>query len=593
VTTKVIPLTAVSIQSANANKRFGQLAYMPLSSSPWGQVLLRGALTGIPAGATVQSAVLTMRSRNSPSWSGSRTVTAQALTGGFSTSTTWAGAPSATPTNQVSVSQTGAVFGAYWTLDVTAIAQAWVSGTLANNGLKVSSSSTTAGIFQGATAPWGAPFLTITYVTEAEPPTGLHPASGAVSVSKPTLTFQAPSDTISIQVQVDPAANGTSPGFDSGELAYAGGLLDLSATSYAGLSSGSSTQWRARVKNAFGWSDYSAWVTFSRTGWGTVAITSPGSTSEDPSPVITATYTGTVTSWRALLKNSLGAVIEDSGWTPGTTPAFGTTKSVGTSGTAVMQIRDDEVRDATPGDPDYVEVSKAFTVAPSGTPSVIASVAGSNDKVSPLVTLTGTRAAGVPDEVAIYRDGVLADRVPGASVFSGTTMTYLDKGAGMNTAHAYTVYAVVNGAWSNASAAVNVTPRCKGIWIFDADTGVGDAALILGDDDQEQTQPEVSVVHRPVSGPSGVPQVVRRRLSRYPREGAVAGTLVDALGVSAATSEANLRAWADYDAGHLYRLVLGNQNDLVILGDIDFDEVASNGPAERVVDVALNWWSQG
>lgn len=587
MTVKTIPLTAVSVQSAKATTRFGQLSTLPVSTTA--QFMGRAAMTGIPLGAVVSSAIFTIRSRNNPTWSGSHAIKVRSLGGPFSTATTWSNKPASIASSEVTVTKSGAAFGTFWDFDITAMVQAWVSGTVANNGLIVFSADASVGQFQGAVAPWGPPILTVTYVTAAATPTALHPSSGAVSLAKPTLTFQVPTDTTSIQVQVDPAANATTPAYDSGEVASTAGLLDLSTTTYAGLADAASTQWRARSKNGLGWSAWSSWVTFSRAAWKTLTVTSPTATSEDPSPVVTATYGGTITSWRAYTKNSLGAVLQDSGWTPGSVIAFGTTKSVGATGTAVVQIRDSIVRDSTPGDPDYAQATQAFTVTPSGTPATITAVATSQDGVRPNVVVTGTRAGGVPDEVVIYRNNVLVGRVPGASVFTGVTLSYSDNTAPMNVPATYKVYAVVNGAWSNASATSTITPRCIGLWLFDSEST--DAALILGNDDLDQSQPENAIVHRPISSPNGDPQVVRRRLGRYPREGVVSGTLIDVLGITAATSEANLRAWADLDAGHLYRLVLGNQSDLVILGDITFTESPLNG-RERVLGVSANWWVQ-
>jgi hypothetical protein len=589
--TKTIPLTAVSVQSAKANTRFGLLTYMPLSASPWAQMLANVSLAGIPSDAVITTATLVLRSRNKPNWSGTRTIKARAATSAFSTSTNWAGVPTDTATGEATRAIANATFGATWNLDVTSIVQAWVAGTLANRGFKIFTAETVAGVFQGTGAPWGAPVLLVDYQVPATAPTGLHPSSGAVSKNKPTLQFQTPGDTIAVQVQVDAAANGTTPGFDSGELALNAGLVDLSATSYAGLSDGASTQWRARVKNALGWSAWSTWVTFSRTSWKTLTISSPGSTSEDPSPTIQASYGGggVVTAWRALLLSDTGAQVQDSGWTPGSTISFGTTKSVGAGGTAVVQIRDNVTRDATPGDPDYLEVTKAFTVTPSGTPTAPTLAAASSDGIKAEVVLTGTRST-IPDELVVYRNDILVDRVTGASVFSGTNFTYRDRTAPMNVPATYKVFAVSAGAWSSASATKGVTPSCLGIWLYD--TLSSDAVLILDDEELDQTQPEVAIVHRPISGPGGNPQVVRRRLARYPREGLLEGTLVDAVGVSAATSESVLRDWADNDAGRRYRLVLGNQNDPVILGDITFEELSENG-TDRVLGVSASWWYQG
>lgn len=584
MTTVTIPLTAVSVQSPKATTRYGAVAVAPLSASgPAAQLLVRAALNGIPSNAVVSSALLQLWQHKGGT--GSVALTAQANTAAFSTRTTYSTKPATSATNQATQTLTAPAAGAQWSLDVTAMAQSWVSGTLANNGVTISTTSTTAGSVKGQAAASLKPQLVVTYNVPAEPPTGLHPTGGAVSVAKPTLTFQAPSDTLSVQVQVDPAANATTPAFDSGELAASAGLVSLATTAYAGLADGASTQWRARVKNALGWSAWSGWVSFSRAAWKALTIVSPAATSEDPSPVIQATYAGTTTSWLALTRDASGKTVETSNWTPGATISFGTTKSVGSSGTAVVRVRDDVTRVATPGDPDYLEASLAFTVAPSGTPAAFTSITAVQQQgARPWVSLIGSRAQ-VPDEVAVYRNGVLIARVSGATAFVGGTFSFTDYTMPMNTEATYSVRAVVNGSFSNAVQAY-ITPRCSGIWLVDPDTGLD--AVLWGDDDQDQQQPELAVEHVPANGGA----VVRRRLSRFPRQGSISGLLADVDEELAADSEAVLRAWVEQDAGHVYRLVLGNQNDPVILGNVVFSETALNGD-ERFLNVSADWWWQG
>lgn len=589
-----IPVTAVSVQSAKPSTKFGLQSTVPISNLA--SVLMRAALTEIPDDAVITSATLVPAQYKA--WSGSRTLKAQANTGKMSTASTWNSKPTTTATNEATQTRSGAAAASLWSLDVQAIVSAWHAGSLVNNGFTLSTTSTTASSLRSTNATGLPPVLIVEYTEGPTVPTGLHPSdSGVVSIAKPTLTAQVASDTISIQVQIDAAANAVSPAFDSGEVSTPAGLLNLTTTAYAGLSNAASTQWRMRAKNPQGWSGWSSWVTFSRQTWGTLTITSPTSTSEDDSPVVASTYSGTVTAWQAETQLAGGTTLEASGWTPDNTMAWGSTKSVGAAGVAVMRIRDNFDRVATPGDPDYKTATQAFTVAASGVPTIIASFTVSQTSPRPAPHLAGTRAA-VPDFVDIKRNGVRIDRVPGADVFSGTAFGYDDLTAPMNTAATYTVTAIVNGAFSNPSSSVTLTPTCGGIWLYDTEDG--SEVVVWGDADADQEQPEVAILHTPVSGPDGAPQVVRRRLARYPRQGALpqGSVLKDVTFgagnvLTAADSEANLRAWAEQDAGHLYRLVMGNQNDQVILGDITFAESPLNLNGERVLPVAANWWAQG
>jgi hypothetical protein len=430
----------------------------------------------------------------------------------------------------------------------------------------------------------------VEYLVPAEAPTELNPSGGAVSVDKPVLTFSAAEDTQAVQVQIDPAANEVAPAFDSGEVAATAGLLDLATTAYPGLADGVSTLWRARVKNPLGWSAWSEWVDFSRVVKSALSISQPGATSEDPSPVVAWTFVGVQVAWRVVVYGEDEKVVTDTGWTPGTETEAATTKSVGATGRVVVEVQDDVDRVATPGDPDVTKASQTFTVSPSGAIAAMDDLAATQDGVSPVVTLTGHRGV-IPDEVAVYRNGELVARVPGPDVFSGTTFTYEDTTAPMNRVATYHVVPVVNDQWGPQGPTATLTPTCVGIWIINTEDN--SRAVLWGNSPMEQTQPEAAVVHTPITSADGDVEVVRRRLVRYPRQGTVSGTVTDTPAVPAATTEANLRAWAEEDAGTLYRLVLGDHNDVVILGDLVFVEVPENGPGNgRLLEVSANWWAR-
>lgn len=591
--------TAVSIQAPKPSTVYGTLAVMPVSSVS--RMLLGGSVAQVPANAVVQSATLTLRQGNKASWPGARTVSIRHNTSRFTTSSAWDGRPSNAGTYERSVSKADSLFGASWQFDITAMVQAWVSGALDNFGIVVFSDSTTAGFFQGSTASWGKPTLSITYTVQAEVPSNLRPQGGAVSLAKPTLTADVGSGTSAIQVQVDPSANASTPAFDSGEVPATAGLYNLASPTppssgttptYAGLADGASTQHRWRAKNALGWSAWSPWASFSRVAWKALTITSPGASSEDPSPTGQATYAGTVSSWRFQFRNADGVVVSDSQWQSGSTISFTSTRSVGASGTAVAYVRDSVDRESTPGDPDYLVVTKSFGVAASGAPAPFTDVqALKASYASPVVRVVAQRSE-IPDEVVVYRDDVLVGRVPGSQVMSGSALSFDDYTAPMNRPATYTLRAVRNGQFSDASTGSTIVPTCVGRWLIDPDTG--DAVAIWDAESEDQAQPELAALSRPIGGDNAV---VRRRLSRSPREGAGSGTLLQALGVDADAMEATLRRWCDpddgYDAGHVFRYVLGNQNDPVIVGDLTFSEDPRSNAGQRVTGVSYSWWWQG
>lgn len=585
---KVIAMSAIAIRSAQPTTRLGALAYMNLSNVA--RMMARPSLAGIPSNAIISSATVRIVERTA--WAATKAMSVSRPTAAWSTSTTWSTRPSVDATSTVTLSKVAAAAGTAWDFDVTAIVQAWISGAQPLNGLVVHTTETVNVTIHGSTAktPSLVPTLTVNYLVPADPPEGLHPSEGNVSIAKPTLTFTVPQDTSSIQVQIDPAANPTTPAFDSAEVVTAAGLLDLSTTSYAGLASGATTQWRARVKNPLGWSAWSSWATFSRLVKSTLTITQPTATTDDPSPVTTWTFGGTQRAWRVLLLDASGVTKHDSGWIAGTATSTTPTGIVATpTGSVVVQVEDNQVRVATPGDPTYTEAIKAVTFAASGVPTVMTTLGASTDGIRPRVTLTGTRA-NIPDEVAIYRNGALIARVPGTDVFVGTAFTYLDASAPMNVPATYSVRPIVNGQFANAGPTTTITPSCSGIWLTDVEDN--STVVLWGVEQGEQTQPELAVLHSPITSPTGAVEVIRRRLVRYPRQGTITGTLADVLGITAASTEATLRAWADNDAGRLYRLVLGNLNELVILGDLNFVEVPGNRLGERILTVSASWWAR-
>lgn len=580
---KVIKLSAISVQAAKPTTRYGALAYMNISTAA--RMLARPSLAGIPRNAVVSSASFAVRNRGV--WSGTRTMTVAQNTSAWSTRQTWNTRP--TVTGGIPLTKASAAGGTFWLYDLTTLVQGWVSGTIAQHGVSVYSSSSTPGVFWGSTSAYG-PTLTIEYLVPAEPPTELNPSDGAVSVDKPTLTFNVDEDTLAVQVQLDPTGNEVAPAFDSGELAATAGLVDLAATAYPGLADGATTQWRARAKNGLGWSAWSDWVEFNRITKSALTISQPGATSEDPSPVVVWSFAGVQMAWRVLVYGELGKLISDTGWTPGDATEAATTKSVGASGRVVVQVQDDKDRASTPGDPDYTEAEQAFVVSPSGAPAPMDTLTATQDGVSPIVAVTGSRAA-IPDEVAIYRNGELLARKPGIEVFTDTAFVYEDSTAPMNNQATYQVRPIVNGQWAAPGPEAVITPTCVGIWLINVQDDT--RAVLWGNDAVEQSQPEAAVVHTPITSADGEVEVVRRRLVRYPRQGSLSGTVVETPYAPASMSETNLRAWAEEDAGTLYRLILGDLNDVVILGDLTFAEQPENGPGNgRVLSVSANWWAR-
>lgn len=648
-------LTAVQVRSVKPNLAYGVPASLRLDSGK-DEVLLRATMpASVPSNAVVTSASLVVTQK--AALTGSRTLTVQRNATKVTDRKTWATRPALTGT-AATLAQTATAAGALWSLNVATDVQAFVSGTASNFGWRLSTSDTVAHTFYGSTAASGQPYLLVDYLVPADVPTDLNPSGGAVSVNKPTLTFTGDEDMTHLQVQIDPAANGTTPGFDSGEVAATAGVLALTATfprtasvtttnlstgitaatatfetadvgatitgtgipngatiasvqsgtaatlsaaatatgtvtatitrSYAGLANTASTQWRARVRNPLGLSAWSEWVTFSRTDLPALTITAPGSTTADGTPPVTWTFTGQ-TAWRAWLRNSVGTVLADSGPQVGTAQAWTPPKGLtvnGQVGTVEVWAFDGVVREATPGAPVYKSATATTTFTLSGAVGAVDTLTATQDGTSPGVVLSGTRAAGIPDELAIYRDGSLVAQVAGTSVFTGTSYSITDHTAPMNRSATWRVAPVVNGATASGGPTATMTPRCRGIWLTDPDTGT--KAVVWGDEDAGWEGRDVAITHTPV-GPNA--EVSRRRLLRLPRAGVVAGPVLDVGTFTADSTITALDTFADSDAGRIYRLVLGDLNLPVIVGDVRCDPTPLDG-TERIYEASFAWWAR-
>lgn len=575
-------LTAVQVRSVK-DIPYGTPARMRLDSGD-DVVLLRAAIpTSIPRNAVVSSAVVEYTQISEST--GSRTNTLQRNASSFTAKTKWSKRPSGTGTT-VPVTQTSTE-GTLWSHTVTSDAQGFISRTLTNNGWRLTTSDTTARAYRGSTNSRLQPRLVIEYLVPGEAPTDLKPSGGAVSVAKPVLTFTADDDMTALQVQIDPAANGTTPAFDSGEVTASAGLLDLATTAYPGLADGASTQWRARVRTPLGLSPWSDWVDFSRDDFATPAITAPGATVADGTPPTEFSFPGQTaveiifTSGGKKLDGSGRMIGADTSWTP----TKGLTKN-GQVGTYEYRFEDGVDREATPGAPAYKSVFRTFTFELSDTVAPMDAVMASQDGVRPWVTLQGARAVGIPDEVAIFRDGAQIARVPGVDVFTGTSFEWVDYTARMNHPAEYRIAPIVNGETASGGPTVVWTPTCLGIWLVDLETGL--AAALWGDEDASFGARDVAILHTPI-GPEA--EVSRRRLSRLPRSGSVGGTLVDVGDVLAEDSILALEAFAEADAGTIYHLVLADLTLPVIVGDVDPTPTALDG-AERFYESAFSWWAR-
>lgn len=577
----------ISVQSAKPSTSFGSMAYPPIKMSTK-EILTRAQMPTIPKGSVITSAIYRVNQKNA--WSGSNALAIRRNLTSWLATDTWNQKPGVVSTPTDSVSASGTAAGHWWELDVTADVQGWYARTIKYNwGWTLRTDSSTERILRGRKSPFNQPHLVITYVTPAKVPTALAPAGGAVSIAKPTLTFDTSDNTIAIQVQIDAAADAVSPDFDSGEVASTGGNLDLTGTAYAGLADGATTYWRARAKSDAGWSAWSAWVDFSREDLDAVTLTAPTATPADSTPPFAWTFAGTQTAWQADILDGTRVVRSsglrsgiDNDWTA--TPLEGS--YFGRLLTARVRVWDDVTRIATPGAKAYSEDTVDYTATFTGTVDPMdALVATQPVTASPGILLTGTRAAGIPDEVAVFHDGELVARLEGADVFTTSTdFEFTDWWARMGRETVISVVAIVDGEFADASPTDTITPRGVGVWLVEPVAGT---AIVLWGSDQGTTEaPDMAAESMTIDG-----KIVRRRLANTPRTGSHGGDILDALGLLADDTMEAFVEFAENDSSMVYRLIRGQENLAVLAGNFLTVPTSRENLNDEVFSAgSFSWW---
>lgn len=231
-------------------------------------------------GKTILSATLYLYGRDA-GWT-SQTVTMNPITVGWDAGTlTWNNKPAVSAT-AASLTLTNTLDQTEWAIPVTTLVSEFAAGTRWR-GMRLSIDGTVTRKFNSLNADRKRPRLVVTWASAPAAPVDLSPSGGrAVSVSRPVLSWSTennPEGTSvnGFEVQVDPAANGTTPAFASGTVTSDLGEYNLAMSAYAGLAAAGTTQWRLRVRDADAglWSLWSDWSTFTRVDKGTVTITTP------------------------------------------------------------------------------------------------------------------------------------------------------------------------------------------------------------------------------------------------------------------------------------------------------------------------------
>ena len=589
-----IPLTTYQIKQSKPSTPLGSPATLSLrdDTGVTQKVLIRVPIDQIPVDAIVTSANVEFWSAAAKA--GAAPIRIFPVTEKWKSSVTWQSRP-ALDAAIATVTVTDGAADSLYSFPVTS----WVA-TRSRKGLALDTTLSTAIKLRGSSAAKNKPVLVVDYYVGNAQPVGLSPQGGAVSVPTPILTYTGDRDMDHQQVQY--SSDGTVPGivFDSGSVpATTGRYVPVGGEPV--LTAGESVFWRVMTSGGGGESIWSPWVEYSYEPIEEPVITNPPSTTDDGSPTITWTVSDQV-SWQAELRQG-SQVLSSSGWdvnsaTRDWTPPVSNIPVPGGQGTVVLRVTDSVTpRVAAEDAPIWAEVSKDFTtVLGDGSPG-ITDLAVTYEE--PVPVITGTRVLGVPDEIALLRDGKIvtlwdADGnprtwAPGADFFDGTEFTLLDYSANSRQEHSWAVLVRIDGEASAASAEVTGLFVTGSVWIVNPRTGAH--IEILGDGGVpvvSQVTEESSVLHTPVHGDLVV-EPVRRRLMRTTRAGSIEGLVLN-------DDEDTLGAWALSDSSLKYRLIFGKVNWSIIFGDYTPTDVFYTHPDPRcddtVVLIGLNWWER-
>lgn len=588
-----IPLTTYLIKENRPAYPIGSPGVLTLQETgpSTHRVLIRVPIDQIPVGAVVTAA--NVKFWTAAAESGATPVRIRPITESWKSSVKWENQPSLGAII-TTTSITSPALDTLYSFAVTA----WAN-TRSRNGLALDTTISDTINLRGSSASINKPVMVVDYYTPNDTPVGLSPQGGAVSVPTPILTYTGDKDMDHQQVQY--STDGTVPGitFDSGSLAATSGRYVPSGGEPA-LAAGEDVWWRVQTSGGGGTSPWSPWVQYSYEPIEEPVIVTPFDETDDGSPTLTWTVSDQV-SWQAELQQG-SSILSASTWDVDDvnrdwTPSAGVPLPDG-NGLMVLRVTDSVTpRVAAEGAPVYAEVTKPFTTALSGSSSDIADLEVNFDE--PIPVISGTRAVGIPDEVALMRDGKIVNIwtddgvpvhwAPGADFFTGTAFSIPDYTATPRKEHTWSVLTKTDGVTSSIGLEVTGIFSTGSVWMVNPRTGT--QIEILGNNEKpvvSQVTEEGSVLHTPVHG-NLVVETVRRRLMRTTRSGGIEGLVLNG-------DEDTLNRWALADSALRYRLIFGKVNWPIIFGDYSPTDVFYTHPDpecdDTLVLILLNWWER-
>lgn len=479
-----------------------------------------------PLGAKIISAKLMVY--NGGLWSGSTTMTARRISKSWPVSRiTWNNKPTVT-TPAVAVTRSNTTSTTPWEFDLTQMMQAVSDGGVWY-GVRLEINLNTGNRWiHSAQSPysWVRPVFEITWADNPIAPEVLHPSNNnSVSVAKPVLTFDftdvsGDRTMAGAQIQIDPAANWTTPAWDSaGDLNIDNATepqVDLSVTSYPGLASGASTWWRVRTKDGAGlWSNWSDGAQFKYTPHGVVTITNPpvGGPVEDVTPAILWTFSGTQVSYQVFITDpATGLVLWNTGKVTSTIQEHevptGVIANLEDDYRVYVRVWDNVVREQEGNRQIYAQAFRDFVFTPTATVTPTTNLVVEKDGIWPWPKLTWKRTS-LPDIFRVVRDGrvVFSTEDPQELQINSTDYEFYDRTSPPRTSHTWEVQAVVNGRASASNSKVTKVIQTHWSWLMRPDGSDPLALLKAGNEKSPVVAPQSSQlqeVHEPIGGTSPV-----------------------------------------------------------------------------------------
>jgi hypothetical protein len=539
-----------------------------------------------PYGATIISAKLRLYMGDTISSSTTLSVQRASAKWGVN-KITWTTQPATTGTT--STRNKGAASpGEMWEIDVTSQVQAAANGGVWF-GLRVTSNNSNDHWWHSAQSAKGAyrPALVVEWSDAPDEPDNLRPGGGrAVPSALPTLAWDfhdVSGDTTLAAAEVhigstEALVEAGNAEWKSGEFSTVAPELNLVGTSYPGIAAGGTQWWRVRSKDGAGlWSIWSDAVSFTRVAKGTLTLTNPsGGVVYDWTPDVSWTFSGVQRAYQVAV--ALASAPNDWLWDTG--KISGSATSVGipaeviaddaSTYVVIVRVWDTTDRQATPGDPIYVEATQNFTIAYDSGVAPASSLGVVSDPVKPVAHLSWGRSA-TPDSWTIQRssDGgvtwkYIDDEIGSALSTGGSGYAYDDIAASPYTAYQWRVLAVVGGHQSAGNPVANGQVRRLAPFLMKKD---GSDAVCFLNPQRSRNRLDVQEYHETMSGS---PVLVTQKLGGY--AGHVEGRFVENIltGVTAKDMKDRFERMRN-EPGTTLRLVIANESLRVVAYNMTYD----------------------